>query len=167
MDAVRGPGAGSGKATLYRQWQGKPQAGRRGRGDGGNSKPTAELRGHRQRPVLRAAPCTSWPGGRVRAEADTGVHERRRPRPPHGNADLAAGSAGKMLIEAGGCPAPARCWRGRVERGEIPRDVPAGRSLPAHALVGAMMARKILEDRFADADYMIRYVDRGGAARVR
>jgi sirohydrochlorin ferrochelatase len=45
-----------------------------------------------------------------------------------------------------------------VERGEVRAGAAAGEFL-MHTLVGALPARKILEDAFADADYMKRYVD--------
>jgi hypothetical protein len=45
-----------------------------------------------------------------------------------------------------------------VDRGEIRADAAAGPFL-MHALFGALPARKILDDTFADPAYMKRYVD--------
>ena len=149
MDAVAARSRSS-KATLYRQWEGKPKlvaaAMRHSRAPVADDIDTGSLRGD-----LHELARTIGEG----AEHDT-VFMSAVGHAAHSNPDLAL-ALREMLID----PELARLSvvLGRaVERGEVRADAPAI-DFFAHTLVGAMMARKVLEDSFADADYLTRYID--------
>ncbi|MFC1420691.1 TetR/AcrR family transcriptional regulator [Streptacidiphilus cavernicola] len=149
MDAVAARSRSS-KATLYRQWEGKPKlvaaAMRHSRPPVADDIDTGSLRGD-----LHELARTIGEG----AEQDT-VFMSAVGHAAHSNADLAA-ALREMLID----PELARLavLLGRaVERGEVREDAPAIEFF-AHTMVGALMARKVLEDSFADADYLTRYID--------
>ena len=149
MDAVAARSKSS-KATLYRQWEGKPKlvaaAMRHSRPPVADDIDTGSLRGdlHALARVIGAG-----------AEQDT-VFMSAVGHAAHSNPDLAL-ALREMLID----PELARLAMilGRaVERGEVREDAPAIEFF-AHTMVGALMARKVLEDSFADADYLVRYID--------
>ena len=149
MDAVAARSKSS-KATLYRQWEGKPKlvaaAMRHSRPPVADDIDTGSLRGD-----LHQLARTIGEG----AEQDT-VFMSAVGHAAHSNADLAL-ALREMLID----PELARLAMilGRaVERGEVREDAPAIEFF-AHTMVGALMARKVLEDSFADADYLTRYID--------
>jgi AcrR family transcriptional regulator len=149
MDAVAARSKSS-KATLYRQWQGKPQlvaaAMRHNRPITTEDVDSGTLRGdlHQLAREIGSA-----------AEQDT-VFMSAVSHAAHSSPDLAA-ALREMLVE----PELAKLDRmlaRAVQRGEVRADV-AGAEFFAHLLLGAVLSRKMLEDRFADADYLTRYVD--------
>ena len=149
MDAVAARSKSS-KATLYRQWEGKPKlvaaAMRHSRPPVTDDIDTGSLRGdlHGLARVIGAG-----------AEQDM-VFMSAVGHAAHTNPDLAL-ALREMLIE----PELARLavlLDRAVARGEVPPDT-ATAEFFAHTLMGAVMARKILDGRFADADYLIRYID--------
>jgi AcrR family transcriptional regulator len=148
MDAVAARAHVS-KATLYRQWQGKPQlvasAMRHARHLPYEGIDTGSLRGDLFALTEAGADL----------EDDT-VFMGAVMHAVQLNPDLGA-ALRTMLVE------PMRqvlqqVLDRAVERGEVRAGAAAGEFL-MHTLVGALPARKILEDAFADADYMKRYVD--------
>ncbi|MEV7543312.1 TetR/AcrR family transcriptional regulator [Streptomyces sp. NPDC089915] len=143
-----------GKSTLYRQWKTKPQL------------VAAALRASRARR-----------GERTLADVDTGnLAEDLREA-----ARIAAGTSGRdtrltqalgnavlsdeelqralreALIEPELAAFDAIVARA-VARGEIAPDHPAVEFLPAQ-LMGVLRIRPVLEGRYADADYLVRFVD--------
>jgi AcrR family transcriptional regulator len=148
MDAVAARAHVS-KATLYRQWQGKPQL-------------VASAMRH-TKPLPYEGIDTGSLRGDLLALADAGtdleddtVFMSAVMHAVQSNPDLGE-ALRAMMIE------PMRrvlqqVLDRAVERGEVRAGAAAGEFL-AHALVGALPARKILDDAFADADYMKRYVD--------
>ncbi|MEY9967485.1 AcrR family transcriptional regulator [Streptacidiphilus sp. MAP12-16] len=149
MDAVAARSRSS-KATLYRQWQGKPQlvaaAMRHTAPVAMQHIDTGSLRGdlHELARQLGSA-----------AAKDT-VFLSAIGHAVQQNADLAA-ALREMLVEPERAVLDGLLQRA-VDRGEVRADAAAAEFF-AHMLLGALPSRKILEDRFADADYMIRYVD--------
>jgi AcrR family transcriptional regulator len=149
MDAVAARSHSS-KATLYRQWQGKPQlvaaAMRHNRPVKTSDLDTGSLRGDLHRLADEVGDA---------AEHDTafmGAIGHAVSTSP----DLAA-ALQEMLID------PERekleaVVRRAVDRGEIAADTPAVEFF-AHMMLGAVIGRKFLEGRFADRDYLARYVD--------
>jgi AcrR family transcriptional regulator len=149
MDAVAARSKSS-KATLYRQWEGKPKlvaaAMRHSRPPASDDIDTGSLRGDLHQLAQLMGPA---------AEQDT-VFMTAVGHAAHSYPDLAV-ALREMLIEPE--LARLRILLGRaVARGEVPADSPAEEFF-AHTLVGAVMARKVLEDRFAEADYLTRYID--------
>jgi AcrR family transcriptional regulator len=149
MDAVAARSRSS-KATLYRQWQGKPQlvaaAMRHAAMVTVGDVDTGSLRGD-----LHAVARQVGTG----AEKDT-VFLSAIGHAAHLHADLAA-ALREMLIDPEREVLYAMLQRA-VDRGEVRADAAAAEFF-VHMLFGALPARKILEDRFADPDYLIRYVD--------
>ncbi|MBY8884500.1 TetR/AcrR family transcriptional regulator [Streptomyces sp. PTM05] len=149
MDAVAARSRSS-KATLYRQWKGKPQlvaaAMRHTKPVRTSSVDTGSLRGD----LHELARQIGDAAGRDTAFMNAVGHA------VHQNPELAV-ALREMLIE------PERALldqlvRRAVDRGEIRADAAAVEFF-VHMLLGALPARKIVEDRFADADYLSRYVD--------
>ena len=149
MDAVAARSRSS-KATLYRQWEGKPQL-------------VAAAMRHAQ-PIVPADLDTGSLQGDLHAvarqfgevaEQDT-VFMSAIGHAVHGNPDLAA-ALREMLVEPELAVLNALLRRA-VERGEIRSDA-AATEFFAHMLIGALPSRKILEDRFADEEYLVRYID--------
>ena len=150
MDAVAARSRSS-KATLYRQWEGKPKL------------VAAAMRHSRPLVVAEDVDTGSLRGDLHRfagelgegAEQDT-VFMSAVGHAAHSNPDLAQ-ALREMLIAPELAKLDAMLRRA-VARGEVREDA-AVTEFFAHALVGAVMARKILEDRFADGDFLIRYID--------
>ncbi|KOT99234.1 TetR/AcrR family transcriptional regulator [Streptomyces rimosus] len=150
MDAVAARTRAS-KATLYRQWQGKPELVARALD---HYKPvrvadidTGSLRGDLQAMVARDDDC--------RMEQDSALI-RGLARAAHDNPDLHR-ALRDLLIgpEISGLDAMlARA----VDRGEIPADRPALGFVP-HMLIGAFVARQLIEDRPADRAFLADYID--------
>jgi AcrR family transcriptional regulator len=148
MDAVAAR-AHTSKATLYRQWKGKPQL-------------VASAMRH-ARPRLLDDVDTGSLRGDLLALADAGlaleddtVFMNAIAHAVQINPDLGV-ALREMLIE------PVLAMVGQmlaraIERGEV-RENAAAAEFVGHMLVGALPARKILDDRFADPDYMKRYID--------
>ncbi|WP_042375007.1 TetR/AcrR family transcriptional regulator [Streptacidiphilus neutrinimicus] len=149
MDAVAARAHVS-KATLYRQWrEGKPEL-------------VASAMRH-TKPLPYEGIDTGSLRGDLFALADAGtdleddtVFMSAVMHAVQANEDLGA-ALRAMLVE------PMRRVLEQVidravERGEVRAGAAAGKFL-AHALVGALPARKILDDTFADPDYMKAYVD--------
>jgi AcrR family transcriptional regulator len=149
MDAVAAR-THSSKATLYRQWKGKPEL---------------------VATALRA--CKPSHGG----EVDTGslatdLYEMARRADEHGEEETAVIRAlahaaathpdlGKALREALFEPEKAalrRMLTRAAERGEIAAGRPAIDFMP-HMMFGAFLGRVLVEDRPADSDFIIRYID--------
>ncbi|MGW1890581.1 TetR/AcrR family transcriptional regulator [Streptomyces sp. NPDC002004] len=149
MDAVAAR-AHSSKTTLYRQWKGKPEL------------VTTALRG--TRPVSSEAIDTGSLVGDLR-ELANGVgataHEdapliRGIAHAAGNNPDLAVAMREHLI---GPELAGLRQLLARAAaRGEIAANNPATDFMP-HALLGAVISRRLLEDVEADADFMHRYID--------
>jgi AcrR family transcriptional regulator len=149
MDAVAAR-THSSKATLYRQWKGKPEL------------VAAALR-HTKPMVLADIDTGTLRGdlhqlargvGRA-AKQDTAVL-RALGQACHHNKELLH-ALRENLIE------PERLvFDGIIERavcrGEVPLGSPAREFLP-HMLMGALVARELLDDRPVDAEYLTRYID--------
>ncbi|MFJ3830322.1 MULTISPECIES: TetR/AcrR family transcriptional regulator [unclassified Streptomyces] len=142
--------ASCGKSTLYRQWKTKPRlvaaalrAGRRGTLV---TVDTGSLAGD----LREAARIAAGTSGR-----DTRLTQAL------GHAVLSDEELQAALREALVEPelAAFAVMVGRaVERGEIAADHPAVEFLPAQ-LMGVLRIRPVLEGRYADADYLVRFVD--------
>ncbi|MEZ0066517.1 AcrR family transcriptional regulator [Streptacidiphilus sp. MAP12-20] len=148
MDAVAAR-AHSSKATLYRQWKGKPQL-------------VASAMRHTRPRLLDDVDTGSLRGDlHALAEAnmaleDDTVFMNAIGHAVHLNPDLGV-ALREMLIEP--VLALLRTMLARaVERGELREGAAAGEFL-GHMLVGALPARKVLDDQFADPDFMKRYID--------
>lgn len=142
--------ASCGKSTLYRQWKTKPQL------------VAAALRAGR-RGTLVAVDTGSLAGDlreAARIAAGTSGRDTRLTQ-ALGHAVLSDEELQAALREALVEPELAAFDEmvGRaVARGEIEADHPAVEFLPAQ-LMGVLRIRPVLEGRYADADYLIRFVD--------
>ncbi|MFI5617105.1 TetR/AcrR family transcriptional regulator [Streptomyces sp. NPDC051567] len=142
--------ASCGKSTLYRQWRTKPQlvaaalrAARRGT-------LTAVDTGTLAGDLREAARIAAGTSGR-----DTLLAQAL------GHAVLSDGELQAALREALVEPELAAFGvmvERAVARGEIAADHPAVEFLPAQ-LMGVVRIRPVLEGRYADADYLVRFVD--------
>ncbi|MFI9203451.1 TetR/AcrR family transcriptional regulator [Streptomyces sp. NPDC053048] len=150
MDAVAAR-THSSKATLYRQWKGKPElvasALRHDKPVSLADIDTGTVRGDLQAMVCDAD------GERMERDA---ALMRGLQRAIHDSPDLNR-ALRELLIE----PEIAgleTMLRRAVDRGELAPDNPA---LPyvAHMVLGAFMARPLVEDRPADPGYLARYID--------
>ena len=148
MDAVAARAHVS-KATLYRQWQGKPQL-------------VASAMRH-TKPLPYDGIDTGSLRGDLFALADAGsdleddtVFMSALMHAAQANPDLGA-ALRAMLVDPMKNVLQQVLDRA-VDRGEIRADAAAGPFL-MHALFGALPARKILDDTFADPAYMKAYVD--------
>lgn len=148
MDAVAARAHVS-KATLYRQWQGKPQL-------------VASAMRH-SKPLPYDGIDTGSLRGDLFALADAGsdleddtVFMSALMHAAQANPDLGA-ALRAMLVDPMKSVLQQVLDRA-VDRGEIRADAAAGPFL-MHALFGALPARKILDDTFADPAYMKAYVD--------
>jgi AcrR family transcriptional regulator len=148
MDAVASRAHVS-KATLYRQWKGKPQL-------------VASAMRH-ARPLLLDDVDTGSLAGDLHALAEAGmaleddtVFMSAVGHAVHLNPDLGA-ALREMLVEPVLVVLRDMLVRA-VARGELREGAAAGEFL-GHMLVGALPARKILDDRFADTEYMKRYIN--------
>ncbi|MFD7624805.1 TetR/AcrR family transcriptional regulator [Streptomyces sp. NPDC059851] len=139
-----------GKSTLYRQWKTKPHL------------VAAALRAHRQG-TLAAVDTGSLTGDlreAARIAAGTSGRDTRLTQ-ALGHAVLSDEKLQAALREALVEPelaAFAAMVARAVERGEIVPDHPALEFLPAQ-LMGVLRIRPVLEGRYADADYLVRFVD--------
>jgi len=149
MDAVAARSRSS-KATLYRQWQGKPQlvaaAMRHTAFVTLGEIDTGTLRGDLHEVARQVG---------TGAEKDT-VFLSAIGHAAHLHADLAA-ALREMLIDPEREVLYALLQRA-VDRGEVRADAAAAEFF-VHMLFGSLPARKMLDDRFADPEYLIRYVD--------
>ena len=148
MDAVAARSRSS-KATLYRQWQGKPQlvaAAMRHTAFSLSEVDTGSLRGDLHEVARQVG---------SGAEKDT-VFLSAIGHAAHLHADLAE-ALREMLVDPERELLYALLQRA-VDRGEVRGDAAAAEFF-VHMLFGALPARKILEDRFADPEYLIRYID--------
>ncbi|MDT3396791.1 TetR/AcrR family transcriptional regulator [Streptomyces sp. B1866] len=149
MDAVAAR-ARCGKATLYRQWQGKPQLvaaalhahrpARAGEID------TGSLRGDFVTLVTRIAERTQRDTPLLMTIAHAGLNDR----------DLAVALRQSLIApEAANL---SRFVERAVERGELAHRPAAADFLP-QMLFASITLRPLLEDEFIDADYLTRFVD--------
>ncbi|MCD9144471.1 TetR/AcrR family transcriptional regulator [Streptomyces albireticuli] len=150
MDAVAAR-THSSKATLYRQWKGKPEL------------VVSALR--HKKPIKLADIDTGSVRGDLLAmvcEADDAQMEqdaalmRGLGHAIHTNADLHR-ALRELLIEPEMAGMDAMLRRA-VDRGEIAADTPALDYVP-HMMLGAFLTRPLVEDRNADPSYLIRYID--------
>ncbi|MEV4437611.1 TetR/AcrR family transcriptional regulator [Streptomyces sp. NPDC049577] len=150
MDAVAARTRSS-KATLYRQWKGKPEL------------VATALR--RKKPVSLADIDTGSVRGDLHAmlcNADEAEMERDAAlmrglgSAIHANPDLHR-ALRELLIEPEAAALDAMIRRG-VDRGELAPGNPA-LGYVAHMMIGAFIARPLIEDRPVSPDYLARYVD--------
>ena len=138
------------KSTLYRQWKTKPQfvaaalrASRRVRFTGIDSGSlAADLR-------LAARAAGAW------SMTDTQLVQARGHALTHD--DELGQALREALVEPEICALREILQRG-VERGEITADHPALEYIPAQ-MFGVLRARPVLEGKYADPDYLVRFVD--------
>lgn len=143
-----------GKSTLYRQWKTKPRlvaaalrASRASRGDRTlASVDTGTLAGD-LREAARIAACTSGRDTRLTQALGHAVLSDEELQ----------GALREALVEPELTAFDAIVARA-VARGEIAPDHPAVEFLPAQ-LMGVLRIRPVLEGRYADADYLVRFVD--------
>ncbi|MDH6543899.1 TetR/AcrR family transcriptional regulator [Streptomyces lavendulae] len=143
-----------GKSTLYRQWKTKPRlvaaalrASRASRGDRTlSSVDTGTLAGD-LREAARIAACTSGRDTRLTQALGHAVLSDEELQ----------GALREALVEPELAAFDAIVARA-VARGEIAPDHPAVEFLPAQ-LMGVLRIRPVLEGRYADADYLVRFVD--------
>ncbi|MEO3976186.1 TetR/AcrR family transcriptional regulator [Streptomyces sp. CAU 1734] len=150
MDAIAARTRSS-KATLYRQWHGKPQlvatALRHVQPAGVDEVDTGSLRGDFHAMLTRGDNC--------RLEQDSALM-RGLLHAIHTNPDLHRALREQLLQPE---DAEMQAVLGRaVRRGEIKADNPA-LGLVTHMLLGAFLAREVIEDRSPDLEYLTRYVD--------
>ncbi|MEU3755036.1 TetR/AcrR family transcriptional regulator [Streptomyces olivoreticuli] len=150
MDAVAAR-THSSKATLYRQWKGKPEL-------------VASALRH-QKPVKISSIDTGTVRGDLQAmlcAADDAQMEkdaalmRGLGHAIHTNPDLRR-ALRELLIEPELQGLHAVMRRG-VERGELDADNPA-LDYVGHMMVGAFVTRHLIEDRTADSAYLARYIN--------
>ncbi len=150
MDAVAAR-THSSKATLYRQWKGKPElvasALRHDKPVSLADIDTGTVRGD-----LKAMICDS---DEERMERDAALM-RGLQRAIHDNPDLNR-ALRELLIEPE-IAALEGMLRRAVDRGEIAADNPA-LDFVAHMMLGAFMARPLVDDRPADGEFLARYLD--------
>lgn len=150
MDAIAARTRSS-KATLYRQWHSKPELVARAlqqtKPPGLDDVDTGSLRGDFEEIVARSDDS--------RLERDAALM-RGLLQAIHDNPDLHA-ALRKQLIEPEKSELDAIVRRA-VERGEISADNPAV-EFAAHMLLGAFLARQIIDDQLPDKAYTLRYID--------
>ncbi|MFE2374592.1 TetR/AcrR family transcriptional regulator [Streptomyces sp. NPDC059398] len=150
MDAVAARTRSS-KATLYRQWGSKPELVARALR---HNKPvrieevdTGSLRGDFQSMVARGDDCEMEKNSALMRGLMHAVHE---------NPDLFQ-ALRELLIEPEVTGLKQMLQRA-VERGEVGADNPALGFVP-HMMVGAFVARQLLEEQPADQAFLSRYLD--------
>ena len=138
------------KSTLYRQWKTKPQfvaaalrASRRVRFTGIDSGSLAED----LRLAARAAGAWSMTDTKLVQALGHAVTQD----------DELGQALREALVEPEICALREILQRG-VERGEITADHPALEYIPAQ-MFGVLRARPVLEGKYADPDYLVRFVD--------
>ncbi|MFF4318143.1 TetR/AcrR family transcriptional regulator [Streptomyces sp. NPDC001568] len=143
--------ASCGKSTLYRQWRTKPQL------------VAAALRASRTDRTLASVDTGTLVGDlreAARIAAGTSGRDTRLTQ-ALGHAVLSDEELQRALREALVEPELAAfdtIVARAVARGEIRADHPAVEFLPAQ-LMGVLRIRPVLEGRYADADYLVRFVD--------
>ncbi|MEX2973104.1 TetR/AcrR family transcriptional regulator [Streptomyces sp. C184] len=151
MDAVAARTRSS-KATLYRQWQGKPElvarALRHCKPVSTSDVDTGTLRGDFAELVRRADE-----HGKVEKDA---ALMRGLGMAIHGNPDLHQ-ALRDVLLDPEVTGLNAMLQRG-IDRGEIAADCPALRFTP-HMFVGALIARQLMEGCPADGAFLSAYLD--------
>ncbi|WP_406154402.1 TetR/AcrR family transcriptional regulator [Streptomyces sp. NBC_01023] len=150
MDAVAARTRSS-KATLYRQWGSKPELVVRALR---NNKPvrmdevdTGSLRGDLRALMAREGDCEMERNSALIRGLMHAVHE---------NPDLFQ-ALRELLIEPE-VTGLKRMLQRAVERGEVSADN-AGLSFVPHMVVGAFVARQLLEEKPADRAFLSRYLD--------
>ncbi|MEJ8635559.1 MULTISPECIES: TetR/AcrR family transcriptional regulator [Streptomyces] len=150
MDAVA-TRTRSSKATLYRQWRGKPElvatALRHSKPVNVGDIDTGSLRGDFHAMLDQTDDC--------QMERDSALM-RGLAQAIHGNPDLHE-ALRELLIEPE-ITGLDTLLRRAVERGEVSADNPALDFVP-HMLVGAFVARQMIEDRLPDRAFLNRYID--------
>jgi AcrR family transcriptional regulator len=139
-----------GKSTLYRQWKTKPQL------------VAAALRANRRGTLAAVDTGNLADDLREAARIAAGTSGRdTRLTQALGLAVLSDEELQRALREALVEPELAAfdaMVERAVDRGEIPAGHPAVEFLPAQ-LMGVLRIRPVLEGRYADADYLVRFVD--------
>ncbi|NUK09642.1 TetR/AcrR family transcriptional regulator [Streptomyces lunaelactis] len=150
MDAVAARTRSS-KATLYRQWGSKPELVARALR---HNKPvsiaeidTGSLRGDFHAMVDRMDDCQMEKDSALMRGLAHAIHE---------NPDLHR-ALRDLLIDPEMTGLDTLVQRA-VDRGELPADNPALKYVP-HMLVGAFIARPLIEDRSVDRDFISSYLD--------
>ncbi|MET8676957.1 TetR/AcrR family transcriptional regulator [Streptomyces sp. NPDC004647] len=150
MDAVAARTRSS-KATLYRQWKGKPELVATALRHTGpvplEDIDTGTLRGDLQQMVR----CSDD----IQMEKDTALL-RGLAHAVYQNPDLHQ-ALRELLIEPETAGYHAMLQRA-VARGELPAGAPALEFVP-HMLIGAFVARPLIEDRPVDSDYLDRFIN--------
>lgn len=150
MDAVAAR-THSSKATLYRQWKGKPElvasALRHNKPMSLADIDTGTVRGDLQAMVCRS--------DKERMEKDAALM-RGLQHAIHSNPDLHR-ALRELLIEPELAGLDA-VFRRAVARGEVAASTPA-LDFVGHMMLGAFVSRPLVEDRPADAEYLTRYID--------
>ncbi|MFG2142351.1 TetR/AcrR family transcriptional regulator [Streptomyces sp. NPDC048650] len=151
MDAVAARTRSS-KATLYRQWQGKPELVARALQ---SCKPvsTADVDTGSLRGDLAELVCRADEAGQMEKDA---ALMRGLGMAIHGNPDLHR-ALRDVLLDPEVTGLNAMLQRA-IDRGEIAADCPALRFAP-HMLVGALVAEQLIEDRSADVAFLSAYLD--------
>ncbi|MEC4015248.1 TetR/AcrR family transcriptional regulator [Streptomyces sp. H27-D2] len=141
----------SSKATLYRQWKGKPElvvsALRHTKPISLSDIDTGSLRGD----LLEMVRCTKDDD----VERDSALM-RGLGRAVHDNPDLHQ-ALRELMIDPEITGLNAMLQRA-VDRGELDANAPATAFVPS-MLVGVYVARPLVEDRHVDAEYLTRYFD--------
>ncbi|GJF27690.1 TetR family transcriptional regulator [Kitasatospora sp. NE20-6] len=148
MDAIAARARAS-KATLYRQWGGKAElvaAALRSSRRGAAEIDTGTLRGDLHELVRRRCGSSVHDAGLLRALGQT-LHK-----------DPALMRAFRTQVVEPENAALAAMIRRGADRGEIDPDRPAARFVP-HMVLGALVARPLMEDAEADPAYLTTYVD--------
>ncbi|WP_371670836.1 TetR/AcrR family transcriptional regulator [Streptomyces sp. NBC_00289] len=150
MDAVAARTRSS-KATLYRQWGGKPElvvkAMRHNKPGGLRGVDTGSLRGDLHTMVAREDDCT------MERNSDL---MRALAMAAHGNPDLMR--ALKELLVEPEMEEFQRVMRRAVDRGEIREDCPALEYI-VHMLLGAFAARTLVDELPPTQDFLRSYID--------
>lgn len=149
MDAIASR-AHSSKATLYRQWKGKPQL-------------VATALRHTQPVSLQDIDTGSLRGDLCEVvRCSDGAYERDAAlmrglaQAAHENPDLR--QALRELLILPEISALDALLKRAVDRGEIAADSPALGYVP-HMMCGAFVARPLIEDEQADSTYLLDYID--------
>ncbi|MDG9719448.1 TetR/AcrR family transcriptional regulator [Streptomyces sp. DH24] len=150
MDAVAARTRSS-KATLYRQWGGKPElvarAIRHSKPGRAGDIDTGSLRGDLYALVTREDDCAMERNSALMRGLVMAVHN---------NPDLL--QAFKELLIEPELDEFRRMLRRAVDRGEVPADNPA-REFVVHMMLGAFATRALIEDRPPTQDFLTSYID--------
>ncbi|QGV80176.1 TetR/AcrR family transcriptional regulator [Streptomyces ficellus] len=150
MDAVAAR-THSSKATLYRQWGSKPElvahALRHGKPVDISQIDTGSLRGDFHEILARSDDCQMERESALLRGLATAVHE---------NPDLLQ-ALRELFVEPEMTGLDEVLGRA-VRRGEVAADNPALKLVP-HMIIGAFVARPLIEDRPVDKDFLAEYAD--------